>query len=577
VIRDRATGAGALLPARRGLRPALWSLIPLLALTACANPFAPTDLDYGVRTPAERVRTVERLDLSDARIRQSPEEALQEEILRFSAPDDPDAALEMTIEEARALTLRNNLDLRVSLINPELGAARVSQEEAAFEAVFFANARNTNTDQPTATQLAGSQINNTNIDAGVRIPTRTGGEVSVDFIFDRTSTNNQFATLDPSFQADTQLSLSHPLLRNAGRRATTHPLRIAAIQQNIDEARTKLEVVQRLAEVERAYWTLYAVRRALDVRLQEYEVAVEQLDRARRRFQAGADPEIEVIRAEEGVAQRVEAIILAQNDIDDAQRNLKRILNAADLPIGGATRIVTATDPDPVAYDFEPGPLVDAGLHNRMEMLEIELQLAVDRSLIDLRRNQLLPRLDATVTANFNGLGGTFSDALNQLDNGNFMDFTSTLALEVPIGNEGAESLLRQAVLTRLQRVVTRDNQRLIIEQEVRDAISRLQTDWRRVLAARQSAILAARTLRGEERQFEVGRQTSTEVLDAAARLADAQLAELRALTDYQIAQVNLAVATGTMLGASRVDWAPINATEGAIDETVEPRMPPGR
>ena len=52
-----------------------------------------------------------------------------------------------------------------------------------------------------------------------------------------------------------------------------------------------------------------------------------------------------------------------------------------------------------------------------------------------------------------------------------------------------------------------------------------------------------------------LGSRTSTDVLDAATRLADAQSAEIRALADYEVAKIDLAVATGTVLGASAVGW----------------------
>ncbi|MFG0274846.1 MAG: TolC family protein [Phycisphaerales bacterium] len=543
-------------------------------LTGCANPFAPMDEDYGPRTSAERVRVVEPLDLTGFQVATRTDEELTAEVLDYAERLRTSDTFDLTIEEARALALSNNLDLRVALIDPVVGMARVSEEEAAFEALFFADGRYTDTDQPTASQLTGSQVENTNIDLGLRIPTRTGGEVTVDFIGDRTATNNQFATLDPSFETDARFSISHPLLRNAGRRATTYPLRVASIQQNIDEARTKLEVINQLASVERAYWRLYAVRRALDVRQQEYEVAVQQLDRARRRVQAGADPEIEIIRSESGVAQRLEAIILAQNEVIEAERELKRIMNAPGLELGGSIVLVPATDPDPIAYEIDPDPLVTAALANRMDLLQTELQLVIDQSLIELRKNQLLPRLDASFAYIYNGLGGNLGNSVDELAGREFADWTVSASLEVPLGNEGAESRLRQAMLARLQRIVTRDSQRQGIEQEVRNAVTRIRVDWRRVLAARQAAILAARTLQAEQRQFEVGRRTSTDVLDAAASLADAQTSEVRALADYQISQVNLAVATGTLLGALRVDWGPIDPTvpleagEGVAAET---------
>ena len=52
--------------------------------------------------------------------------------------------------------------------------------------------------------------------------------------------------------------------------------------------------------------------------------------------------------------------------------------------------------------------------------------------------------------------------------------------------------------------------------------------------------------------------RTSTEVLDAQTKFADAQSAEIQALAEYQIALVDLAYATGTLLGAARIHWEPI-------------------
>lgn len=86
------------------------------------------------------------------------------------------------------------------------------------------------------------------------------------------------------------------------------------------------------------------------------------------------------------------------------------------------------------------------------------------------------------------------------------------------------------------------------------NAIDTSEAAWQRVIAARQSVILNTRALQAEQRQFDVGASTSTNVLDAATRLAESQLQEINAITDYSIAQVDLAFATGTLLGQTRVD-----------------------
>jgi outer membrane protein TolC len=121
-----------------------------------------------------------------------------------------------------------------------------------------------------------------------------------------------------------------------------------------------------------------------------------------------------------------------------------------------------------------------------------------------------------------------------------------------------------------LQRLATREAQKSFIAQEVLDAVDSINAGWQRIMAARQSVILSQRTLDAEQRAFGVGNSTSTDVLDAAASLADAQLAEIRAVVDYQIGQIDLAFATGTLLGASRVDWAPEEPSESIVPRDEE-------
>jgi len=131
------------------------------------------------------------------------------------------------------------------------------------------------------------------------------------------------------------------------------------------------------------------------------------------------------------------------------------------------------------------------------------------------------------------------------------------LRLQVPIGNQSALSRLRQAMLRRLQTLATRDQRDLQIRQEVFNAVDQLEATWQRILAARQRVVLAARVVEAEQRQFNQGLRTSTDVLDAQTRLANAQSSEVQAVAEYQIAQVDIAQATGTVLGASRVTWRP--------------------
>jgi outer membrane protein TolC len=461
--------------------------------------------------------------------------------------------------------MENNLDLKVQLISPAIAAERVSEEEARFEAAFFSNIGYTKADTPVATTLdiAGSKVDYSSADLGVRVPLRTGGTVTFDLADRRTKTDSLFSIFNPSYSSGLSASISQPLLRNAGDRINTYAIRIAEYEHQVTNAQTKLEVIRVIAAADRVYWRLYAAREELDVRKKQYELAEIQLGQARRFVEAEERAKIEIIRAEAGVAQQLEAIIIAENVLRDRERGLKRILNKKGLEMQTHTVLIPATKPDPIPYELAKQPLVDKAIENRMEMLELELKIAEDISTIDYMRNQTLPLVTLDYTYNISGLGATRDDSFDLLFDNRFEDHRLGLQLSIPLGNEAAKSRLRQAFYQRRLRLATRDRRRTLIENEVLNAVDQLEANWQRILASRQNAILAGHLFDAERRQFEFGLRTSTDVFDAQTKFADAQSAEILALAEYHIALVDLGYATGTLLGAAKVQWEPIVPESG--------------
>ncbi len=528
-----------------------------VSLIGCsANLFAPVTSDFGERLSVDRARSVGTLGLEGFVSADQPAPDAKNLESRPS-PFEGLAQLELTIEEARAATLANNLDLKVALVDPAIQSQTVSEAEAAFNSAFTLRGTWAQTDTPTSSTLNDARAEQQTLTPGVQIPLLSGGTASIALPMRRTETNNAFSTLNPAYTSDLQFSLSQPLLRGAGRRSTTHALRVAALDQDIAETRTKATVIAQLANAERAYWLLYAARQELALRQEEFEVAREVLAQAERLLSAGSVAEIEVIRAESGVADRLDAILRAEQAVLLQQRTLKRVMNIEGLGVNSETVILPASPPDPVQYELEPDTLAELAVSSRMDLLALELQLLSDASQIDFRRNQTLPVFNLEASYTINGLGSDIENASSIMAQNEFEDWSLGFSGEIPIGNQAAESRLRRAVLTRIQRIADKASREQTIRQEVFDATDRLRADWQRILASRQAVILNTRTLEAERRQFELGSSTSTDVLDAASRLVSARSDEIRAVVDYQIAQLNLAQSTGMVLGAAKIRWEP--------------------
>ncbi|MCU0917421.1 MAG: TolC family protein [Planctomycetes bacterium] len=534
-------------------------LVVALALAGCrADPERYGLAELGVSR--QQVHEIAPLELPQA----EPNEPAPE-------PNQPPAEkIALSLEESRALALENNLQLKTALINPALAATQVSEEEARFESTFFARTNLLKSDQPVGTvglipgtntpfpTIAASQVERLQSDLGVQVPLRTGGTLTFDLADTRTEDLLQDRPFNPSFGNSASVSVSQPLLRNAGRRFNLHPIRVASYQRDITDARTRLDVITVLGALDQVYWRLYAARKELEVRQQQHELAQAQLERARRLVEAGQRAQVEIIRAEAGVAQQLEAIIIAENTLRDRERELKRVIHRARLPVESPTVVVPTTEPDPVRYELDRPQLVRQAMDARMELLELELLLLQDDSTIDAARNQTLPLVTLEYAYSIAGTGESRSESFDMVAESDFVNHSLGLQASIPLGNDGAKSRLRRAIYTRRQRLATRANREDLVRQEVLSAADQVEANWQRILAARQNTVLNGRLYEAERRQFEQGIRTSTDVLDAQIKFADAQSAEIRALADYQISLVNIAVSTGTLLGSAKVRWEPI-------------------
>lgn len=506
---------------------------------------------YGQEVERKKLRSVEPLQLEASPPPTTP--ILDANRLRSDS-------VELTLEECRSMALTNNLSLRTSLIDPVIAAESYNQERAKFEAAFTSNLYYDKTDRPVASSLEieGTQRKSTGGSIGIERPLETGGSARLNFSDNRTKSDSTFSVFNPAYTTGLNFSVTQPLLRGAGVQTNMHSIRIASYYRQIVDAQTKAEVIRLIRAMDGFYWYLYAYRQEREVRKQQYELAQAQLGKTKRLVDLGERPQVELVRAEAGLAERLEAIIITENNVRLQERGLKKVINQVGLDIQGTTSIIPKSIPQPQHYDLDPNELIAMGIENRMDMLEIELRLAQDQSSIEYYRNRSLPDIGVSYRYNLNGLGRENQDAVDMIGENQFADHRFGLGLTIPLGNRAARSRLREAIYTRGQRLSTQENKKALIRQEVLNAIDRVEAGWLRIIASQENAELQGRLYEAEKRQFELGARTATDVLDAQSKLADAQSSEIRALADYQIALIDIAYYTGTLLGAANVEWEPI-------------------
>jgi len=527
-----------------------WLVIALVSqiVAGCSAPILKEDPKIkALTTGLNTIDTVQPADLSDSPPI-SVEQATKEVTEQITEPNESIPVIELTLEQVRAATLANNLGLKIELINPAIAQRTLDAERARFEAAFSGSASYSASETDTGVSSTSNDYR-----VGIDVPLYTGGLIEVGMPFGEFDSDTSGGVAD----AAVSVLFIQSLLRGGGTRINTHWIRIAGYQKHRIDARTKQEAINLLAAADIAYWNLYMARRDLDVSREQYKLAQDQLQHAQKKVAAGAVARTEIVRAESGLLSQVGSFINAETEVQDRQLDLQRIMNHQDMPLNANIRIDTKTEPSPLKLDVNPEKLVEVALSNRMDIIQWELQLAIEELYLELDRNEMLPELSLRYGYDAQTEAGDIGHAL-----GAFGDKTSdthyvSLSARIPLGNRAAKARLERARLEQLQNQIDYADYRQFIRQEVYNAVRSLNKRWRNILAAEKNVEAAFRTYRIEQSQFQIGAQTSTEVLRSAAVLAEAQLDRISALAGYEIAQIELARATGTLLGYSRIILEP--------------------
>jgi outer membrane protein len=517
----------------------------LLMCQGCWNThLAPDNAHKALQTKLDHIDMVRLEDLSESEP-VSVEQATQQLTDQIMDPNTDPNEIELTLQQVRAATLTNNLGLKLELLSPKIAQTGVDEERAKFEAVFYGS---TGAGRNEAVG-SGTVSRSSDVELGLSKPLPFGGALDVGLPMSDSDSAGSAGVA----QAGASVSYVQSLLRGAGTALNTQSIRIALMQSQIVDASTKARAIYLLANADIAYWRLFAARRDLEVRREQYALALNQYRNAEKKVASGKSPRIEIVRAKAGLAGGLEGVISAENALESQERELRRIMNRPDLPVNARVHIIPKSQPNPLGLDLNEEALIEAALAHRTDMIQIEQELAIDELDLQRARNSTLPDLSLSVGYGVRNQGNSYSHSVSRFRDKGYENVSVGLSAVIPVGNQAAQARLRRTRLYRIQDQTRRAELKQYIQQDVAEAVSNLQRNWRSILAAAQGVEAARRDYEVEESQFQLGMSTSTDVLFASSRLTNAQLGQIRAFAQYEIAQVYLARATGTLLGYGRV------------------------
>ncbi len=467
----------------------------------------------------------------------------------------------LTVEDAAARALENNLELSVERLNPQLQDLAVATVKAVYRPTLTSTlSTNSNNPLPTSQLNGGTKVTNQTgtLNAGISqsLPW-FGGSLTAGWNNSRTETSSSFATRNPQYQSTVQFNYTQPLLRNFKIDTTRTTLQTTLITREITDITLRTRVITTLANTRNAYWDLLHAIRAVEAARRSLELAEKLVEDNKVRVEVGTLAPMDIVQAEAEAATRRQTLTTAMASRLTAELTLKRLIvsSTAD-PLWEAE-----IDPvDQVSVEARPIDLPAAiarALEQRTDLLQARRQLDSNDLNIRFLRNQLMPSVDLSVNYSLRGLGGPeyvrgglgggiidvipggYLDALRTIGTFDYPTWTVGLNFSYPLGQSSADAAYARSKVQLQQANAQLRALELQVATEVTNAALTVESSRRRLEAARASLALAEKRLEAEQSKFEVGMSTNFFVVQAQRDLLDSQISELRASLDYRRALVD--------------------------------------
>jgi outer membrane protein TolC len=485
----------------------------------------------------------------------------------------------LTLEEAIVKALKNNLNVAVEVLGPDMAEASLSRAREIFLPRVDFDFGNDRSESPSTWWLQGSgtSISKTlDYSAVLTQQVPTGGSLRFSYLSMRSETNQLFSLINPYYRSALTFGFTQPLLRNFGPKITRREIRVAQNSYRASESQLRSALIETVYAVEDAYWNLVYARENLKVREQSLKLGRDLLAKTRREVEVGHTAPIEVLNAEATVAQREADILQAEALVRRSEEVLRTIVNLpADMP-GEAASVVPADMPAfrPFAVTYDEA--LAKALQKRPDIEATKATIDTKQVNFSFARNQLLPRLDLSLSYISPGVSGDrilylnddpFTGVVVGKEEGSswqalrdatkflYNNWSVGLTLSVPIGDIVSKSNYALARIDLQQAQARLKLQEQQIALEVSDAVRNVETDAKRVEAYRVARELAEKRLEAEMKKLGVGLTTNYFVLQYQEALANARSMELKALVDYNLSLARIERVTGSSLETRNITF----------------------
>jgi len=462
----------------------------------------------------------------------------------------------ISLQEAIAKTLKNNLELKIEIINKEKSEKSLISSESIFIPNLNMSFSNSETNRPSTGSLDGADVSvnkRLSLMVGLEKKFSLGGTIKVEMNNSRNETNSSFSSVNPALNTTLTLSLSQPLLKGFGTLSTKKDIYIAVNNVKKSKLQLKSKIIDLIYSTEEAYWNLVYAYQNLEAKKKSLEEARNFLKQNKRKVEIGTSAPIDILSAKAEVATRESDVVSAEQSIQTQEENLKSIINIKDRN----NKIIPIDRPEIKRFEADFKNYLLEALNNRPDINMAKLDLENYKITVRYMKNQLLPDLSLQASYYTNGQGGTqliygpgsifgpreiigtieksIWDSIQESVENKYLNYSISLNLKIPLNNKKEKAQYVSSKLDLKKSFLTLKNLENKVYSEVKNGIKGIQTNKKLYDKNEIALKLQAQKLKAEKMKLSVGLSTNYQVLTFQRDYANSVASKLQSLINYKL------------------------------------------
>ncbi len=243
----------------------------------------------------------------------------------------------------------------------------------------------------------------------------TGASYSVSMSTLRQNTTQENLIYNPDVTSRLSIGFNQPLLAGFGRKAEMRFIYVARNNVATADQVFKQQVITSVAQLEQAYYGLAAFQLNVQVATESLGAVQRLANETKKQEEAGVMSRLDVTTAESQLAASQRDLLVAQTNLAEQETALKQLLSKRDDPdLDAAEIVVTDLLPEPREADLpDLKTALTSALANRPEIKEADNNLKNQNIAIGYARNNLMPTLSTFGLYASSGLKGNTVSAAN--------------------------------------------------------------------------------------------------------------------------------------------------------------------